>query len=74
MPFGRSGLERTRRTVLQSFGIDNPAMSGAGLGKVICDTYMYGCKENASSEMATLSVTDISKVPELERAYGAFAV
>lgn len=52
----------------------NPAMSGAGLGKVICDTYMDGCKENASSEMATLSVTDISKVPELERAYGAFAV
>lgn len=55
---------------------DNPAMGGAGLGKVICDTYYQGCiaDGNSSEEIATLSVSDVSKAPDLVAAYGAYGV
>ncbi len=52
----------------------NPAMGGAALGKTICDTYMEGCKEYDVEEMATLSLSDVSKAPALTSAYGAYGV
>ena len=52
----------------------NPAMGGATLGKTICDTYMEGCKEYDVEEMATLSLSDVSKAPALTAAYGAYGV
>lgn len=55
---------------------NNPAMGGAGLGKVICDTYYQGCMEDGSDSaaIATLSVSDVSKAPDLVAAYGAYGV
>ena len=52
----------------------NPAMGGASLGKTICDTYMEGCKEYDVEEIATLSLSDVSKAPALTAAYGAYGV
>ncbi len=53
---------------------DNPAMGGAALGKVICDTYYEGCREYGAEEIATLSLSDVSKAPDLLAAYGAYGV
>ncbi len=52
----------------------DPSMGGAALGKSICDTYMQGCREYDVSEIATLSVADVSKAPALLSAYGAYGV
>ena len=49
-----------------------PSMDGLLLGKVMCDTYMAGCRENDTEMDATLSVTDLSKIKELLAAYEAF--
>ncbi len=50
----------------------NPAMGGAGLGQVICDTYLDGCEEEDVAEQATLSVIDLAHMPTLRSAYEAF--
>ena len=50
----------------------NPAMGGNGLGQVICDSYMAGCREYDTADEATLSVIDLAKVPQLCTAYNAF--
>ena len=52
----------------------NPAISAPGLGKSICDTYMDALKSADMDDNATLSLTDLSRVPELSEAYGAFGV
>ena len=52
----------------------NPAMGGAALGKMICDTYYQGCKEYAVDGIVTLSVSDVSKAPALLSAYGSYGV
>ena len=52
----------------------NPAMGGAALGKVICDTFYQGCREYDVAEIATLSLSDVSKAPDLLAAYGAYGV
>ena len=52
----------------------DPSMGGAALGKVICDTYMDGCREYDVDDIATLSLSDVSKAPELFNAYGAYGV
>lgn len=52
----------------------NPAMSGAGLGKAICDSYIDGCDAAGTSAAATLSVIDMQKLPALQSAYEAFGV
>ena len=51
-------------------------IGGAALGKVICDTYYQGCMEDGSDSaaIATLSVSDVSKAPDLVAAYGAYGV
>ncbi len=51
----------------------NPAMGGAGIGEVICDTYMAGCAEEDTEEEATLSVIDLARLPALRSAYEAYS-
>lgn len=53
---------------------ENPAMGGAALGKVICDTYYQGCAEYEVEDIATLSLSDVSKAPALLSAYGSYGV
>ena len=50
----------------------NPAMSGALLGKAICDSYMEGCRQYRTADAATLSLIDLSQVPALSVAYEYF--
>ena len=52
----------------------NPAMGGAALGQVICDSYMEGCTEYGTEEEATLSVIDLAQVPALRSAYENFGL
>ena len=50
----------------------NPAMDGAELGKVICDTFVEGCELVGTADNITLSVTNLSKIPQLVTAYNDF--
>lgn len=52
----------------------NPAMGGAALGQVICDSYMDGCVEYGTEDAATLSTVDLARVPELRSAYENFGL
>lgn len=53
---------------------ENPAMGGAAIGQEICDSYYNACKVDDSAEYATLSVIDLSKIPELRTSYEKFGV
>ena len=48
---------------------ENPAMDGAELGQIICDTYVQGCELVGTQDAITLSVTDLSKMDNLLTAY-----
>ena len=50
-----------------------PNCSGEELGKAICDTYYAKCRYSGDSAMATLSVTDLKKVPALVTAFDNMA-
>lgn len=45
--------------------VKNPAMDGAELGRIICDTYLQGCKDISRDKNATLSVVDLAKTERL---------
>ena len=49
----------------------NPSMGGRELGTILCDTYIPHCTENEGEDMATLSLIDLAKVPNLNAAYEA---
>ena len=53
---------------------NNRAMGGAGLGQTICDSYYKGCESTWSEDSATLSVIDLSKIPQLRTAYENFGI
>ena len=56
---------------------DGVGSDPAVLGKVICDSYIEGCEQVGTAQMATLSMTDLTKMPRLRSAYesmGAEAV
>ena len=48
-----------------------PGMDVAELTRGICDSYYYKCVNSYTDSMATLSVTDLSKVPALAKAFEA---
>lgn len=48
---------------------DDPGMSGAQLGRLICNSYYEACWRNETEEMITLSVIDLSKSERLVQAY-----
>ena len=50
----------------------NPAIDGAALGKVICDSYYAGCEDEGTEQDITLSVTDLTQVGPLIDAYDIF--
>lgn len=50
----------------------NPAMDGAELGRSICDAYYAGCEEVGTQDNVTLSLTDLTKLSPLLKAYDAF--
>ena len=41
---------------------DDPAMGGAQLGRLICDSYVEGCEMAWTEDEITLSVTDLTKI------------
>ncbi len=49
-----------------------PEMDALELSKVICDTFVEGCKEVGTEDNITLSVTDLSKLSKLMEAYDNF--
>ena len=49
-------------------------MNGAKLGKVMCDGYYAGCEDAWSEDTVTLSVIDLSKIPNLRAAYENFNI
>ncbi len=50
----------------------DPAMDGAQLGTVICDSFYAGCEEVGTQDNTTLSVTDLTKTAPLLQAYDTF--
>lgn len=50
------------------------SMSGAEFGRIICDTYLEDCRKENEEDRATLSLTDLSKVPALSAAWNAFGI
>ena len=50
---------------------ENPAMNGAELGKVICDTFVTGCEEVGTEDEITLAVTDLGKLDRLLTAFNS---
>lgn len=48
---------------------DNPDMDGAELGTVICDSFIEGCELDDCEDEVTLSVIDLSTVPNLIEMY-----
>ena len=51
---------------------EDPAMDGAALGRIICDTYYEGCQAVGTEENATLSLVDLTRTGPLLEAYEAF--
>ncbi len=52
----------------------NPAMSPAMLGRIICETYAESCAAKKQQGTMTLSLTDLKQIGELVNAYEAFGV
>lgn len=63
-----SGWDYTE--ILDAVSAD-PQISGLELGKVICDSYYSACELLGTEDTATLSVTDLTKIPALIEAYDA---
>lgn len=51
----------------------NPGADGAELGKIVSDSYLASCKKQGDSEIATMSVIDLSKVDKMVESFNAFA-
>ena len=54
--------------------VNNPAMGGGGLGQAICNSYIDACDKYQLADTATLSVMDLSKLPQLRNAYESFGL
>lgn len=52
----------------------NTSMSGAELGKIICDAYMAGCVEEDTQDAATLSLIDLSRLEKLNTGFNALGI
>ena len=53
---------------------ENPAMGGAKLGKIICDSYLDACQQYSLEDTVTLSVIDLKQLPYLRNAYESFGL
>ncbi len=52
----------------------NPSMSTERLGKIICDTYLEGCRKEGTEASATLSLIDLSRIAYLNMTYNALGL
>ena len=52
-----------------SYLSNDTGISGLDLGKKIADSYMDKCAEDETDALATLSVTDLTRIPALSSAY-----
>lgn len=48
---------------------ENPAVDGLDTGRVICDSFYEKCAADGTESLATLAVTDLSKIPALVRSF-----
>lgn len=55
------------------FIADNPGADGLAVGTAICDSYYAKCASQGTDDMATLSVTDLSAIPDLVAAFDSMA-
>ena len=53
--------------------MDNPNSDGEKIGRAICDTYYEKCTVYGEDSMATLSVVDLAKIPDLSAAFDSMA-
>ena len=56
-----------------SFLMNDPSVSGAELGKVVCDSFLASCRAVQDDDLTTLAVIDLSKVDPLIEAFNTFA-
>ncbi len=56
-----------------SFLAATPRADGLDLGKIICDTYYDKCAAAETESIVTLSVTDLSVIPQLVASFDAMA-
>ncbi len=52
---------------------EDTGIGGAELGTLIADSYMAKCAESQEDAMATLSVTDLTRIPSLSTVYRNFS-
>ena len=52
---------------------DDKAISGGELGRTVCDAYYAKCQSNGKEAAITLSVTDLKKFDEVEKAFDTVA-
>lgn len=60
-------------TSIGDFLAENSDANGEELGKAVCDSYLQTCIEQDDSDIATLSVIDLSKVDDLLVSFNTFA-
>jgi hypothetical protein len=60
-------------TEIGNYLAHNPSADGAELGKIVSDSYLASCKKQGDSEIATMSVIDLSKVDKMVESFNAFA-
>ncbi|MBR6325970.1 MAG: Clostripain family protein [Lachnospiraceae bacterium] len=51
----------------------NPGADGAGLGRVVCDSFYESCEQTGEENICTLSVIRLDAVPEVVSAFDAFS-
>lgn len=56
-----------------NFIVEDPTADGLAVGKQICDGFYAKCALGGTESLATLAVTDLSKLPELAAAFDAMA-
>ncbi len=60
-------------TAIGNFLAENPGAEAKELGKKVCDSYLEECERQGDSDIATLSVVDLSVVDELLVNFNTFA-
>lgn len=60
-------------TAIGNYLAKHPDADGAAVGEVICDSFKKQCEDSGSGQIATLSVTDLSRIDDLMKDFNSFA-
>lgn len=60
-------------TAIGNYLAEHPDSDGAELGKTVCDSFKKQCESVGDGQIATMSVTDLSKIDGLLENFNAFA-